>query len=130
MKRIDEYIDGYFEGTLSEEEELRLKVFLASEAGQAPEYDEVRAVMGFFATGKAIKHRRHWPRITAVAAGLAMLVTLGVNSYYKENICVSFVNGRKVTDKVVVMNDVDNTLADLFTGGTDVEEQLLDIFKR
>lgn len=42
MKRIDEHIDRYFEGTLSEAEELRLKDFLASPEGQASEYDEAR----------------------------------------------------------------------------------------
>ena len=45
MKTIDEIIDGYFEATLSEEEETALKAFLASPEGQAPEYDDVRAVL-------------------------------------------------------------------------------------
>ena len=31
MKKIDELIEGYFEGTLSQDEETALKVFLASE---------------------------------------------------------------------------------------------------
>ena len=30
MRQINEYIDRYFEGTLSEAEELRLRAFLAS----------------------------------------------------------------------------------------------------
>jgi len=33
-----------------------------------------------------------------------------------------------VTDKEVVMNDVDGILADLFSSGTDVDEQLNEIF--
>ena len=67
-------------------------------------------------------------RIIAVAAGLAILLTLGVNIYNKQNICVSFVDGKKVTDKEVVMNDVDNILADLLSDRTGVEEQLNDFF--
>lgn len=157
MKTIDEIIDGYFEATLSEEEETALKAFLASPEGQAPEYDEVRAVMGYFATGRSVeilrsrplsqndkihapvilsetKDLRHrsplWRRVAAIAASLTIIVTLGVSLYNKNNVCVSFVDGRKVTDKEVVMNDVDNILADLLTDRTDMEELLNDFFDK
>ena len=40
MKDYKEYIERYFEGMLSEDEELELKLFLTSEEGQGPEYDE------------------------------------------------------------------------------------------
>ena len=137
MKKIDEIIDGYFEGTLSAEEEVQLKVFLASPEGQSSEYDEVRAVMGYFSVGKAINNRTRtrtadhpalWRRVAAVAAGLALLISIGINIYNKENICVSFVGGQKVTDKEVVMNDDDNILADLLADRVDMEEQLVNIF--
>ena len=133
MEKINEIIDRYFEGTLSDEEEARLKVFLASPQGQSSEYDDVRAVMGYFAVGKVMAHKRHtnhfiWSRVTAVAASLAILITLGINIYNKENICVSFVGGQKVTDKEVVMNDVDNILSDLLADRVDMEEQLVNIF--
>ena len=148
MERIDEMIERYFEATLPEEEEAALKAFLTSPEGQAPEFDEVRAVMGYFAAGRAVR-RDHLPknrslslskgskgrwfdkpfnRIFAVAASLAIIVTLGVNIYNKTNICVSFVDGKKVTDKEVVMNDVDNILADLLSDRTGVEEQLNEFF--
>lgn len=157
MKTIDEIIDGYFEATLSEEEETALKAFLASPEGQAPEYDEVRAVMGYFATGRSVeilrsrplsqndkihapvilsetKDLRHrsplWRRVAAIAASLTIIVTLGVSLYNKNNVCVSFVDGRKVTDKEIVMNDVDNILADLLTDRTDMEELLNDFFDK
>lgn len=157
MKTIDEIIDGYFEATLSEEEETALKAFLASPEGQAPEYDEVRAVMGYFAAGcsveilrsrplsqndkihtpvilsetKDLRHRSPlWRRVAAIAASLTIIVTLGVSLYNKNNVCVTFVDGRKVTDKEVVMNDVDNILADLLTDRTDMEELLNDFFDK
>ena len=134
MERIDEIIERYFEATLSEEEEAALKAFLASPEGQGPKYDEVRAVMGYFAAGRSRrfgsfgKLRNRTRRLIAVAASLAILVTLGVNIYNKSNICVSFVDGKKVTDKEVVMNDVDNILADLLSDRTGVEEQLNEFF--
>ena len=142
MNRINEYIDRYFEGTLSEAEELKLKAFLSSPEGQASEYDEARAVMGYFAVGKSLSRkeadeysrksiRRHgsaWLRVAVAAVCAGIFITLGVNVYNKENVCVSYVGGQKVTDKEVVMNDVDGILADLFSGGTDVDEQLNEIF--
>ena len=159
MKSVNELIEGYFEGSLSQDEETALKVFLASEEGQGPEYDEVRAVMGYFAAGrsviKAITSRRSetppasiypdrarsaarrrslrrreavWTRFLAVAASLAIIITLGVSLYNKTNVCVSYVSGQKITDKEVVMNDVDNILADLLSDRTDMEEQLTGIF--
>ncbi|MBR3441985.1 MAG: hypothetical protein IKH00_10040 [Bacteroidales bacterium] len=143
MKSVNELIEGYFEGTLSQDEETALKVFLASEEGQGPEYDEVCAVMGYFAAGravifgntKAITSRRSlrlreivWRRIAAIAASLAIIITLGVSLYNKTNVCVSYVSGQKITDKEVVMNDVDNILADLLSDRTDMEEQLTGIF--
>ena len=157
MERIDEMIERYFEATLSEEEETALKAFLASPEGQAPEYDDVRAVMGYFAAGRSVeilrsrplpqndkihspvilsetKDLRHrsplWRRVAAIAASLTIIVTLGVSLYNKNNVCVSFVDGRKVTDKEVVMNDVDNILADLLTDRTDMEELLNDFFDK
>ena len=157
METIDRIIERYFEADLSEAEEADLKAFLASEAGQAPEYDEVRAVMGYFAVGRSVKVSSgedssgslrsapypgkcsseessargkfvRWSRVVAVAASLAMIVTLGVSLYNKDNVCVSIVEGRKVTDKEVVMNDVDNILSDLLADRVDMEEQLSNIF--
>ena len=140
MKKIDELIEGYFEGTLSQNEETALKVFLASEEGQGPEYDEVRAVMGYFAAGRSVEilrsrplpqnDRKVWRRILAIAASMAIIITLGVSIYNRNNVCVSFVGGQKITDKEVVMNDVDNILADLLSDRTDMEELLNEFFDR
>ena len=140
MKKIDELIEGYFEGTLSQDEETALKVFLASEEGQGPEYDEVRAVMGYFAAGRSVEilrsrplpqnDRKVWRRILAIAASMAIIITLGVSIYNRNNVCVSFVGGQKITDKEVVMNDVDNILADLLSDRTDMEELLNEFFDR
>ena len=136
MKDYKEYIERYFEGMLSEDEELELKLFLTSEEGQGPEYDEARAVMEFFSTGcsvyepASVRKPDHVRRIVAVAASLVLLVTLGVNIYNSNNVCVKMSGGDRITDKEVVMNDVDNILADLMNEGTDVESQLNDLFGR
>ena len=127
MKDYKEYIERYFEGMLSEDEELELKLFLASEEGQGPEYDEVRAVMGFFSTGcrgyepTSVRRPEKVRRIVAIAASLALLVTLGVNIYNSNNFCVKMSGDGRITDKEVIMNDVDDILAELMSQGTDVE---------
>ena len=148
MKNYNEYIERYFEGQLSEDEELEFKQFLASPEGQSPEYDEARAVMGFFSVGCSVYQpegktdakespvrrsvspsgRSVWTRALAVAASVALLVTIGLNIYTNSNVCVKFVGGQKITDKELVMNDVDNVLADLLSDGTDVDQQLNEIF--
>ena len=142
MNRINEYVSRYFDGTLSEADERKLKVFLSSPQGQGPEYDEVRAVMGYFAVGKSLARKEEkeysgsasrrngslWFRTAVAAACVGIFIALGVNVYNKENICVSYVGGQKVTDKEVVMNDVDGILADLLSGGTDVDGQLNEFF--
>lgn len=142
MKKINEYVDKYFDGTLSEADELKLKAFLASPEGMAHEYDEVRAVMGYFAVGKSVARKEAdknsrgnvrrfspvWIRTAVAAACVGIFIALGVNVYNKENICVSYIGGQKVTDKEVVMNDVDGILADLLSGGTDVDGQLNEFF--
>ncbi len=136
MKDYKEYIERYFEGMLSEDEELELKLFLASEEAQDPEYDEARAVMGFFSTGcrvyepTSVRKPEKVRRIVAVAASLALLVTLGVNIYNSNNFCVKMSGDSRITDKEVIMNDVDDILADLMSQGTDVEGQLNDLFGR
>lgn len=133
MKNIDEYIEAYFEGTLSESGEKRLKAFLSSKAGQAPEYDEIRAVTGYFAMGARDRQetpRGIWRRYAAVAAALILVAGVGMQRKGRENVCVAFVGNHKVADKQLVINDMEKTLADLVCAGPDVEQELSEFFKR
>jgi len=129
MKHIDKYIDAYFEGTLSEKHEKLLKSFLSSTAGQAAEYDEIRAVMGYFAMGAPkTPANRVWLKYTAIAAGLLLFACIGMSFFDADNECVAYVNGQKISDRELVMNDVESTLASLVCDGPDVEQQLSEFF--
>lgn len=133
MKDYKEYANRYFEGTLSESEEQELKDFLASPEGSADkEYDELRTVMGFFATGRGLAKGKKtysiYSRIAVVAACLVTLIGIGLGIYNRNNICVTFYKGAKITDKEVVMNDVESTLAELMSSDTGVYDQLSDFF--
>jgi len=131
MKNVREYIDRYFEGELSSREEQELKEFLCTPEGQSPEYDEVRAVMGFFATGRALEAApsgRIFTRVAAAAACIAVVLGIGLNVHRQNNSCIAYVNGEKVTDKEAVMDDVENTLSLLLSDGYGVEMDLSEFF--
>jgi hypothetical protein len=125
MKTFDEHITRYFEGLASPEEEQELKDFLASSEGQAPDYDEARAVMGFFATGKAlyaaegysrkiVPARSRFARFAAAAAVAAILIGIGIDAHRNAEI-----------------HEMKNTLAELLDDSSrpDVTEGLGQIFK-
>ncbi len=135
---VKEYIDRYFEGDLSDVQEQELKDFL--QTAESSEYDEIKAVLGFFSVGKAVSRTEGYSkkarpfrtlaaRVAATAAAAALLVTIGVNTYNRNNVCIAYAHGQMITDKEVIMNDVENTLAELFeSAGTDVDEQLNEFF--
>jgi hypothetical protein len=131
MKTFDEHITRYFEGLASPEEEKELKDFLVSPEGQDPVYDEVRAVMGFFATGKAlyategyskkiVPARFRFARFAAAAAAAAaaavaaLLIGIGIDAHRNAEI-----------------HEMKNTLAELLDDNSrpDITEGLGQMFK-
>lgn len=131
MKNIDKYVDAYFEGTLSDAQEKRLKAFLCSREGRSPEYDEIRAVMGYFAMG-SVRRRTSpvWPVIGTVAAALLLFVGVGLLHQGSGNVCVAYVGGVKVSDREAVIRDMEHTLSDLISDGPDVENELSEFFAK
>lgn len=133
MTDYKEYVERYFEGTLSEREEELLKRFLTSREGRSPEYDEIRAVMGFFSVGKSLAGERKAkkafvPFPSLAAACLVAFVALGIGLMSRGDMCVMFDGGRRITDSNLVMRDVESVLADLVSSDTDVFGQLSDFF--
>ena len=142
MKNKQYYIDlseRWFEALLSEEEERALKAFLAST--DDPDFDEVKAVAGYFATGKAVRgaqeascrpvqrrqmHRLTWVAI-AVAASLALFVAIGLYNQ-RQNDCYILAYGEKSTDPKLALADMSATLEGIFVEGEDVTEELYDLF--
>ena len=47
--------EKYFDATATAEEEKALAVFLATEESDIPEFNEIKAVMGYLATARAIE---------------------------------------------------------------------------
>ena len=141
MKNKSYYLDlaeRWFDALLTEDEERELKAFLAGT--DDPDFDEVKAVAGFFATGKAVAaekasvdaHRPpvslrfRWAATVAVAASLALVAAIGL--YHRQNDCYILAYGEKSTDPQVALADMSATLEGLFADGENVGEELFDLF--
>lgn len=132
-----ELIEKYFDALTTQQEEQELKKFLVTPAADAQCFNEIKAVMGYFATQKAIKKRAksHVPNIakwSAVAAAIvAIAATFAWNSRSnEENICIAYVNGIKYTDEAVVMKEMQQTFRMMESTAEEysIEEQLNDMF--
>ena len=121
MKRLT---DRYFAGETNEAEEILLRRFLASPAADAPEWDELRAVMGFLSVGRRIHtvtscsrkvpHRYQHVRYRWVAAFVLILGMTAGYCLYEHNLrneeCVAYIHGKRCTDEDVVMQQMEQTL--------------------
>ena len=134
MKNKQYYIDltdRWFDALLSPGEERELKSFLAGT--EDPDFDEVKAVMGYFVTGKALAgrplsrpgNRFVWTAVV-VAASIALVVAIGLRP--RQNDCYILAHGEKTTDSRRALENMNSTLSDLFSTGGDVEAQLSDLF--
>lgn len=110
--------NAYFEAALSDSEERRLKAFLAST--DDPEFDEVKAIAGFFAAGKTV-YGNHGPSATgvsrfwrvAVAASIVVILSISYMSHAK-----------RMRD----LSTMESTLTAFFSSGTKVENTIANLF--
>lgn len=131
-------VERYFEAETTREEELALRRFLATNEADAPEFEEARAVMGYLAVGRSVhksgfKSRRRQALWWAAAAAVVVLVALPLKQApvaEEEDICVAYVDGKRLTDSNEVLQLMKQTMqsvqADAETRS--VENRLGDIF--
>ena len=132
-----ELAERYFEAQTTDVEVEALARFLAPPASPGKEYDELRAVMGFVATGRAIHKRQRTRRVRLryYAAAAAITGVLALTAVWqvaqRTNVCVAYINGERYTDKEIVfseaMKSIDKVRHDL--PQETVQEQLSDIFQ-
>lgn len=132
-----ELAERYFEAQTTDVEEEALARFLATPASQGKKFDELRAVMGFVATGRAIHNRQRTRgvRFKYYAAAAAITGVLALTAVWqvteRTNVCVAYINGERYTDKEIVfseaMKSIDKVRHDL--PQETVQEQLSDIFQ-
>ena len=126
-------IDKYFEAETTPEEELALREFLAST--DDPAFDEARAVLGYFSAQRSRRAARIRVRTLtasiAAAAAIALVAILGHDTVtLQDDTFVIYAYGEKNTDRQAVLDDMNQTLAELFAGnqGPDVSAQLNEFF--
>lgn len=140
--------ESYFNCTATDEEEQRLKTFVATT--DYPEFDDVRAVMGYTATARRVaahppasgamlgtprpeSNRSGSLRRRLVAAAAALLLVGGATTVYRLSRpdCVAYVHGERITDRQYVMKLMHATIslaARDATGESTMESQLADMF--
>lgn len=140
--------EKYFDATATAEEEKALASFLATEESNTPEFDEIKAVMGYLYTARAVekrgnsqKKRTDWRFIArwmtaaamvAIVAGIGFIsnrILSGTQSETGE-LYIANINGTIYTDKDLVLDKMHRTMAMIgcTTRGNSVEEQLGSMF--
>lgn len=136
-------IERYFEATITDDEEQQLKQFLASPHSNSPQYDEIKAVMGFLSIGKRYNNqpkKRHtiginrvlrWSVAAAVAIGIIGTAAIQFSSTSDNNICIAYIDGKKYTEEAIVLAQMRNTMQRMSNGIEEhsLEHQLGNMFR-
>ena len=136
--------EKYFDATATAEEEKALAAFLASEESDIPEFNEIKAVMGYLATARVIEKeharkkvsgsRRFAVRWMTSAAAIAIVAFIGYTfssgDHTEKDVYIANINGRIYTDKELVLAQMQQTMAMIgnTTRGNSVDEQLEAMF--
>lgn len=137
LLRIRTLTDRFFDGDTTPEEEQELYDFYRQD--DLPE--DLRTNRELFRDLAALStlapnlrqtaphRRRHW--WIAAAAAVLLLIVGGTTlyNYQREDECVAYIYGERVTDRDVVLGEMQKTMTALTADGSDVvEEQLKAMF--
>ena len=146
LLRIRTLTDKFFEGDTTPEEEQELYDFyrqddIPEDLRSNSELFRDLAALGSLAPStvhhplstvhhplSTVHHRRWW----LAAAAVALLLIVGGTALYhyqREDECVAYIYGERVTNRDVVLSEMQKTMAALTADGSDVvEEQLKAMF--
>ena len=139
--------EKYFDALTTKEEEKALTRFLASEAANDTAFNEIKAVMGYFRTGKDIaqktKKKRNrtigktvkWVSIAACIAAIALIGTpIGQQGSLaapgNKDIYYACIDGKEYTDEEFVMQHMLATMSRMSSSGDNVIEQQMEAMFR
>lgn len=112
--------ERYFEGLTTKEEERLLRQFLSTEMAQTEDFEELRAVMGYLAMGKAERKQKQiplWrsPKVMRWSVAACFLLLAGIGGYHlmPRTTYVAYVDGRRTTDKMEVLAQMHGVMADI-----------------
>lgn len=131
---LEQFIDRYFEGETTVQEEQLLRDVLADCRWNSDTIDEARFTMGYFT---AHKQQQRVPKVSnrfryaAIAASVAVLLAVGVgtllHSQQPKDMCVAYVNGKTVENDDAVMALIAKDLNAMDDASMSIEAQLTSI---
>lgn len=135
-------IEQYFDCTLSDDDENRLRDIVAHTRLSHPAIDEARALMGFRQpTATSVKevvtaHRKvDWYSLSGIAAAVAIVIIVvgamffvgnGMRTYGGDNQCIAYVNGEHITDEEDVIRLLTDDLREFNDAVEESNNSLLD----
>ena len=112
--------ERYFDGLTTEEEERLLRQFLATEMAQTEDFEELRAVMGYLAVGKAERKQKQiplWrsPKVLKWSAAACFFILGGIGIYHLQSrtTYIAYVDGHRTTNKMEVIAQMHSVMADI-----------------
>ncbi len=134
--RIRTLTDRFLEGETTLEEERELYAFYRSE--EVP--DDLLSLRPLFVGLEEIqletpsitpkKKKGDWRKWVMIAASVLVLFLLGGSFLWQQqqNECVAYVYGERVTDRDVIMQELERSIGTMTEGQNDIENQLNDMF--
>jgi hypothetical protein len=128
--------DRFLEGETTLEEERELYAFYRSE--EVP--DDLLSLRPLFVGLEEIqletpsitpkKKKGDWRKWVMIAASVLVLFLLGGSFLWQQqqNECVAYVYGERVTDRDVIMQELERSIGTMTEGQNDIENQLNDMF--
>lgn len=134
LLRIRTLTDRFFDGDTTPEEEQELYDFYRQEnipEDLRPHQELFRDLAALTTLSPTVEQRQHRSRWW-IAAAIALLLTVGGTTLYHyqyEDECVAYIYGERVTDRDVVLSEMQKTMTAMTADGSDVvEEQLKAMF--
>jgi len=135
LLRIRTLTDRFFDGdtTLEEEQEL----YDLYRQDDIPEdlrpnqklFRDLAALATLSPTAEQSQPRRRWWMAAAAVIGLLIVGGATLYHYQREDECVAYIYGERVTDRDVVLGEMQKTMTAMTADGSDVvEEQLKAMF--
>lgn len=134
--RIRTLTDRFLEGETTLEEERELYAFYRSE--EVP--DDLLSLRPLFVGLEEIqletpsitpkKKKGDWRKWVMIAASVLVLFLLGGSFLWQQqqNECVAYVYGERVTDRDLIMQEMERSIGTMTEGQNDLENQLNDMF--
>jgi hypothetical protein len=128
--------DRFLEGETKLEEERELYAFYRSE--EVP--DDLLSLRPLFVGLEEIqletpsitpkKKKGDWRKWVMIAASVLVLFLLGGSFLWQQqqNECVAYVYGERVTDRDLIMQELERSIGTMTEGQNDIENQLNDMF--